>query len=159
MRQNVSEPRVTAGSEASRISIELASRETGMSFQRTQLSADRTLMSVIRTSLSLIGFGFAIDLLFTRLRTADVVTGGEHAARNFGAALVMLGLVLLVLGTVYHVRFMLGLRGLRDELTADGLIHGQGAFPVSATLITAVLLLLIGLVAIVSVVFSVGPFG
>lgn len=159
MRNSVSEPRVTASSESGRISAELVSRQTGMSLQRTQLSADRTLLSAIRTALSLIGFGFVIDQIFVRFRATDIVTSGEHAARNFGAALMAVGLAVLVLGIVSHVRFILGLRGLRDELTADGLIHAQSAYPISATLIGASLLLLIGVVAIISVVFSVGPFG
>ena len=159
MKSSVSEPRVTASSDTSRIASELVSRQTGMSVQRTQLSADRTLMSSIRTSLSLMAFGFIIDQLLTRLRAADVVTSGEHAARNFGAALVTLGIAVLVLGIVSHSRFMRGLRGLRDELTADGLIHAQSNYPISATLVAAVLLLLVGVAAIVGIVFSVGPFG
>jgi putative membrane protein len=159
MKNSISEPRVTASSDTSRIASELVSRQTGMSLQRTQLSADRTLMSSIRTSLSLMGFGFIIDQLFSRLRAADVLTSGDHAARNFGAALVTLGIAVLVLGIGSHVRFILGLRGLCDELTADGLIHAQRSYPISATLIAAVLLLLVGVVAIVSIVFSVGPFG
>src|SRR5262249_30341209 len=100
MRHSVSEPRVTASSESSRIATELASRQTGMSFQRTQLSADRTLLSAIRTSLSLIGFGFIIAQLLTRLRAPDVAAvggSGDQAARNFGAALVGLGVAVLVL--------------------------------------------------------------
>ena len=40
-----------------------------------------------------------------------------------------------------------------------GLIHGESGFPVSLTLITALVLLLIGVLAIVSMVFHVGPFG
>ena len=44
---------ITSQSSSAEISIELAARRTGMSFQRTRMSADRTLMSVIRTSLSL----------------------------------------------------------------------------------------------------------
>jgi len=158
MRHSLSEPRVTASSEASRIATELASRQTGMSLQRSQLSADRTLMSSIRTALSLISFGFIIDQLVLRLRAADVVTSGDHAARNFGAALLALGVAVLLLGIVSHLRVTLGLRGLRDELTADGLIHVQSAYPISATLIAAALLLLLGVVAIISMVFSVGPF-
>jgi hypothetical protein len=39
-----------------------------------------------------------------------------------------------------------------------GLIHAESKFPPSLTLITAVLLLLIGIAAIVSMVFQVGPF-
>ena len=41
----------------------------------------------------------------------------------------------------------------------DGLIHGETVFPVSLTLITAFLLLLVGIAAIVSMAFQVGPFG
>ncbi len=158
MRHSVSEPRVTASSESGRISAELVSRQTGMSLQRTQLSADRTLMAAIRTALSLIGFGFIIDQLFTRAQPIDVATTA-HPARNFGAALMVLGLAVLVPGIVSHVRFMLGLRGLRDELTADGLIHSQSSYPIPATRIGAAVLLLVGVVAIMSIVFSVGPFG
>jgi uncharacterized membrane protein YidH (DUF202 family) len=137
---------------------EMSMRRTGMSFQRTRLSADRTLMSVIRTSLSLISFGFTIFQLFQRLREQGVFTSAAPA-RNFGTSLVALGILMLVIGILYHVQFMLGLREVRGDMTADGLIHGKSAFPVSYTLITAVLLLLLGVFAIVSMVFHVGPFG
>jgi putative membrane protein len=53
---------------------------------------------------------------------------------------------------------MYGLRIQREEMTEEGVIHGQSAFPVSMTLIIAVLLLLVGLLAIASMVFNVGPF-
>jgi putative membrane protein len=150
--------KVTASSNPDLISVELSSRRTGMSFQRTRMSADRTLMSVIRTSLSLISFGFTIYQVFEKLREHNVIT---HAAagRNFGVALVALGIVMLVGGIIYHVQFMVGLREERKSMTADGLIHAQSQFPVSLTLITAVILLLIGVFAIVSMMFRVGPFG
>jgi putative membrane protein len=54
---------------------------------------------------------------------------------------------------------MVELRRERAQMTADGLIHGEGAFPVSLTLITAVTLLAIGLFAVASTVFRMGPFG
>jgi putative membrane protein len=44
-------------------------------------------------------------------------------------------------------------------MTAAGLIHGESKFPPSLTLVTAVILLMIGIFAIVSMVFRVGPFG
>ena len=128
---------------------ELSMRRTGMSFQRTRMSADRTLMSIIRTSLSLISFGFTIFQFFAKLRDADLVKSA-HEPRVFGLALVWLGTGLLVLGIVYHVQFMIGLRKLRSAMTHDTLIHGESGFPVSVTLIAAVLLLVIGVVAIVS---------
>jgi putative membrane protein len=149
---------ITSASSPDRISVELSARRTGMSFQRTRMSADRTLMSVIRTSLSLIGFGFTIFQFFEKLKEAGTLSGA-HAARNFGVTLVALGIGMLVLGIVYHVRFMLGLRHIRHEAKAEGLIHGESRFPVSLTLITAAVLLLVGIAAMVSMTLHVGPFG
>jgi putative membrane protein len=150
---------VTRQSAPDAISVELSSRRTGMSFQRTRMSADRTLMSVIRTSLSLIGFGFTIFQFFQHLRETNVLTGGGSAARSFGTTLVFLGVAMVIGGIAYHVQFMLGLRDERQALAESGLIHGESHFPVSLTLIVAVLLLAIGLLAIVSMVFRAGPFG
>jgi putative membrane protein len=149
---------VTSKTDPDRISVELSSRRTGMSFQRTRMSADRTLMSVIRTSLSLISFGFTIFQVFQKVRDRALLTSAAPA-RNFGVALVALGIAMLVIGIVYHVQFMLGLREERQAMTAAGLVHGESKFPPSLTLITAVILLLIGIAAIVSMVFQVGPFG
>jgi putative membrane protein len=139
------------------VNTELSSRRTGMSFQRTRMSADRTLMSVIRTSLSLIGFGFTIAQVFEKLRDQNVITKAG-APRNFGVALVGLGIVMLVLGILYHVQFMVGLRHLRESMREEGLVHGESRFPVSFTLITALILLVIGVAAILSLAFRIGPF-
>jgi len=158
MRPDVSQPRVTATSDSTRISTELASRRTGMSFQRTRMSADRTLMSVIRTALSLIVFGFTIHQLFTKLAQSGTLLEGQHAARSFGTTLVLVGIVMLALGTFSHVRFVLTLRATRSEMTADGLIHGQSGFPPALVLISVVLLFVIGLGALASMVFHIGPF-
>ena len=65
---------------------------------------------------------------------------------------------MLIIGIVYHVQFMVGLRRERHAMTEAGLIHGEGGYPVSFTLVTAVILLIIGLGAIASMVFDVGPF-
>jgi putative membrane protein len=140
-------------------SVELSSRRTGMSFQRTRMSAERTLMSVIRTSLSLIGFGFTIFQFFDHLRESNIMTGNGQPARTFGVTLVFLGVAMLVVGIGYHVEYMRGLRQERDRLRRQRLIHGESGYPVSMTLIIAVLLLAIGLLAIVSMVFRTGPFG
>ncbi len=138
-------------------SVELSSRRTGMSFQRTRMSADRTLMSVMRTSLSLISFGFTIFQVFQKLHEANVLKSSD-APRHFGEALVWLGIAMLVLGIGFHVTFMVGLRRERAEMKADGLIHGKSQFPVSLTLLVAVLLLVLGILAISSMAFGFGPF-
>ena len=144
---------------AADVGTELAARRTGMSFQRTRLSADRTLMSVIRTAISLIGFGFTIAQFFHQLRTSELVGPGGHPARNFGTAFIGLGIALLVMGSLYHLAFMRELRRRRNEMTGEGLIHGQSGFPPSMVLITALLLLLIGIAAFASIAFRAGPFG
>lgn len=158
MERDIHPTKISRASDSDQISVELSARRTGMSFQRTRMSADRTLMSVIRTSLSLISFGFTIFQVFEKLREAGTLT---HAAapRNFGIALVALGIVMLVVGIVYHVQFMTGLRDERHAMTDAGLIHGESIFPPSLTLMTAAVLLVIGVFAIISMVFHVGPFG
>jgi putative membrane protein len=146
------------GEKIEDVATELSRRRTGMSFQRTRMSADRTLMSVIRTSLALIGFGFTIYQFFEKLQAAEALGGNRQAPRNFGIALVAIGSLMLVLGIAYHVKFMTALRKTRSEMTAEGSIHGESPYPLSLTLIIAVILLLIGIVAISSMVFDIGPF-
>lgn len=154
----MTDPLITRKSDPDQISVELSSRRTGMSFQRTRMSADRTLMSVIRTSLSLISFGFTIFQVFQKLRDQNVVTHASPA-RNFGVALVALGILMLVGGIIYHLQFMVHLREERKAMKDAGLIYGESSFPVSLTMITAFILLFVGIAAIVSMVFQVGPFG
>jgi putative membrane protein len=138
----------------------LSSRRTALAFQRTRMSADRTLMAIIRTSLSLIGFGFTIYQFFRYMReTVGVMhlLRGE-APRNFGMALVLLGIIMLSLGIWKHIAFMLELRAERKTFVDRGLIPGDDKFPVSITLVAATLLLALGLVAIVSMAMRAGPF-
>ena len=121
------------------VATELSMRRTGMSFQRTRMSADRTLMSVIRTSLSLISFGFTIAQFFEKLKESEVVNTA-HEPRMFGMALVWLGIGMLVAGIIYQVRFMVDLRKTRAAMRGHHLIHGDSAYPVSLTLIAAIVL-------------------
>lgn len=137
---------------------EMSMRRTGMSFQRTRMSADRTLMSIMRTALSLISFGFTIFQVFNKLLHEPAVRLASDAPRNFGVAMVGLGILALTLGIVYHLNFMKALRIERNSMVQQGLLHGESPYPVSATLITAGLLWLLGLFAIVSMVFNVAPF-
>jgi putative membrane protein len=149
---------VTAQSGHESISGELSARQTGMAFQRTRMSADRTLMAVIRTSLSLIGFGFTIYQIFQKLYDAQVIKRAE-APRNFGVGLVALGITMLVLGIAYQIAFMSELRRQRQQMRIDGLIHAESHFPVSLTLLVAIALLVVGIFAILSMVYHTGPFG
>ena len=132
-------------------------RRTGMAFQRTRMAADRTLMGVIRTSLSLISFGFTIYQFFNKLKDSGVLKGAAPA-RNFGTSLVLLGIGMLVLGIIYHVLFMLGLRNQREQMKLEQLVHAESHFPTSLVLIVAVVLLVIGLAAAASMTLHIGPY-
>jgi len=153
-RTDLSEYRTDLSGERTEMSM----RRTGMSFQRTRLSAERTLMSVLRTSLSLISFGFTIYQVFQKLADKDVLSGSA-SARNFGLALILIGMAMLVIGAVFHVQFMSGLRAERNAMKREGLIHGESVYPPSMTLFAVALVLLLGVVAIVNIVYGVGPFG
>lgn len=132
---------------------ELAMRRTDLGFQRTRIAGDRTLMAVIRTSLSLISFGFTIFTFFRSMHQAELVKDvAARAARNFGIALNLTGIILLVLGLIFHVRFMQSLRKERNHLIAESMLYGELPYPVSLTTIIAVVLLGIGIVSLVSVV-------
>jgi len=72
--------------------------------------------------------------------------------------LLVLGAAILALGIVYHLAFMHQLRQLRKQLVEEGLVHGDSAFPASLSVIIAVLLLLVGLLAVTSIAFKFGPF-
>jgi len=66
---------------------------------------------------------------------------------------------MLVVGIIYHGLFMLGLREERANLKSIGLIYGRSKFPPSLVLIVALLLLIVGVVAAVSMVLHAGPYG
>jgi uncharacterized membrane protein YidH (DUF202 family) len=153
-RTDLSEYRTDLSGERTEMSM----RRTGLSFQRTRLSGDRTLMSVIRTSLSLIGFGFTIYEAFRKLHESGVLQRAQ-APRNFGLTLVVLGVLLLIGGLIQEMQFSGEIRRQREAMIADGLIHGQSHFPLSITTIVAIALLLVGLVAVASIVFNISLFG
>ena len=80
------------------------------------------------------------------------------AAAAWLAAAWTVGLLMLISGIAYHLMFMRGLRQLRETMKEEDLIHGESSFPASFTLVVAVLLLIVGLLAIASITFRLGPF-
>jgi len=115
-------------------------------------------MSIVRTALSLIGFGFTIFQFFHTLRSSDDTAGllRPEAPRNFGIALVVLGVLLLTLGIGGHVRFMLEFRKEHDTLVRERLIP-HDSLPYSVTLAIALLLWCLGLLAIINMSMRAGP--
>ena len=116
---------------------------TRLSYERTFLSHERTLMAWVRTASSLITFGFSIYKFFQLERGL----GKEFASaqlvgpRQFSMILIIIGVVALLLATVQHRR---QLRLLKMEY--------ENA-PASTAGLVAGLISIMGLLAILAVIF------
>jgi putative membrane protein len=138
--------------------VELAAVRTGLALERSRMSSDRTLMAVMRTALALIGFGFVIFeyFHFARETLGKAEMFSVTAARNLGFGLVGLGLGVLGLGIVSHEVFLRRLRRQRDALSARGLVPPALDLPGSLATLLAVLLFVIGVIAIVRMIYRSG---
>ena len=136
---------------------ELAANRTAMAFERTAMASDRTLMAIVRTALALIGFGFTIFQFFHTL-DSKYLKLPDGAPRRFGLTLIILGVVLLTLGIFNHAQEARERRRRRLDLYDRKLMHHYELTRPSSAMVIAILLLMVGLMAITSVGLSVGPF-
>lgn len=127
---------------------EILDPKTLLAYKRTQLALDRTLMGWIRTSISMIGFGFTIYKFFQYLKESHLLQGSwqPHGPWNLGIFLISLGTVTLVAALVEY-RFSL------TELADAAHQHYQGR----TIMITAILIVLVGLVLLINLLFRIGP--
>jgi putative membrane protein len=126
---------------------ELAERRTELAFERTRIAADRTLMAWIRTSLSMISFGFTIYKFLQAFREAEHFTGGRpNAPRNLGMALIGVGTFALIVATIQHYQELQRLK-----------VEGRPSLW-SLTIIIAIFVSLIGVLAFVGAWLRTGPF-
>jgi putative membrane protein len=129
---------------------DMAAQRTELAYQRNRFAADRTLMAIMRTSLSMIGFGFTIFSFFNSVAAREAIGHivPDRAPGRFGLALVVVGVLLLVAGIAADMRYMGKLRRQRHWLLDSE--WGDGVDPMDRSLIivSAIVLLLIGLVAI-----------
>jgi putative membrane protein len=113
---------------------------------RTVMAADRTLMAWIRTTLSMISFGFTIYKFLQYLYEADIEPPAfnPQGPRNLGLTLIALGVTALLIACIQYWNELKRLDSSRT--------------PFSLTLAVAGFVALVGTMALMNVVFSIGPF-
>ena len=115
---------------------------TKLAVDRTQLAYERTLMAWIRTATSLITFGFSIYKFFQVEPAGGASTGRPlFGPREFALLMISIGLVSLLMATLEHRS---NLRALSAQYPGS---------PRSLARILAALISLLGLVALIAVVF------
>jgi putative membrane protein len=116
---------------------------TRLSYGRTFLAHERTLMAWIRTSSSLITFGFSIYKFFQLERGMgkEFASAQVIGPRHFSMILIIIGVVSLVMATVQHRR-QIGLLKMEYD-----------TIPASSAGLVAGLISVLGLAAILAVIF------
>ena len=113
---------------------------TTLAFERTRIAYERTMMAWIRTATSLITFGFSVYKFFQfEMKDAPAVQL-LVGPRGFGLALIGIGLLSMLVGTLEHGR---DLRGLRRQYVD---------MPKSMSSVVAIVVGALGLCALVVVV-------
>lgn len=114
---------------------------TQLAYERTYLAHERTQMAWIRTGLALISFGFTIAKVFELLRERAGGAGPQVVPQAVGILMIAIGLVALLLSTVQHLHAVRRLRGACPNL------------PRSLSWVTALLIALLGFVALMGAIF------
>lgn len=137
---------------------ELAAQRTELSFEQAAMSGDSALFGSVRTSMALITFGFIIVEYLEKISQKYLAgTLPGESPRRFGLALIAIGIVLLGLEITNHAQRSRTRRSQRQSLFERGLIiHAEASRPSSA-MVVALLLLLVGLLAILRIALSGGP--
>ncbi|RVU42506.1 DUF202 domain-containing protein [Lujinxingia sediminis] len=126
-----------------------AEKRTDYAYERTVQASSRTLMAGSRTSIAMIAFGFTIFKFFGYLEQGQSEILGEVPSRgpaNAGLLLFGVGMTVLLLSVVDYVRDMYRLSGREGE-----------RFPYTASLVGAVLLLVLAGLVLVNLLTEVGP--
>ena len=115
---------------------------TQLACDRTRLAHDRTLMAWVRTATSLISFGFTIYKFFQYLQERQAVPHeGLLGPRQYGTLMIVIGIIALLFATLQHRRDMKVLRKQHPEV------------PYSLVTVLAGLISLLGIVALLAVIF------
>jgi len=85
--------------------VDLARNRTSMAGLRTQLALDRTTLAWIRITLTMASFGFGMVAFFRSIRQdspSEETLRLHQGAIQFGASLIILGIVATVLAGLSH---------------------------------------------------------
>ena len=124
----------------------LADERTGLAVAiGTRLAHERTLMAWVRTATSLISFGFTIYKFFQGMHDAEKlpVVHRLFGPREFGIAMISLGVGALILASIQHRAEM---KVLADEYKQ------YGPMPRSTAMTVATVVCCFGLVALILVI-------
>jgi putative membrane protein len=114
---------------------------TKLAFDRTWVAYERTMLAWVRTATSLITFGFSVYKFFQIVREEGGRTNHLIGARQFGLLLVGIGLASLALATLEY----------RQNIRRLAKYEGH---PRSLAVIVAALISILGIVALILMVFS-----
>ncbi len=139
---------------------QLAQARTALAIERTRMATDRTMMATLRTAFSMIGFGFTLFSFFRTIKADDLLGTAVpvHAPARFGLALVVFGILVLAHGLWSERAFRTRLERRRDNMVAQGILPPDEPLPRSAIHLAALLLLLLGLLAVLGIAARAGPF-
>ena len=113
---------------------------TRLALERTRIGYERTLMAWVRTAASLITFGFTVYKFFGFELEKSAIVAPAIGPREFGIALISIGLITLVTGRLEHRR---DLRLLKNYYPG---------MPMSGTRIVEALVAVFGALALILVI-------
>jgi putative membrane protein len=123
-----------------------------LDYERALMEADRMSLYTVQTALSLIGIGFTITTFFSTVAARVGAPGGGQAAIIVGVAMMLIGLQLLTMGTWTQARYRRELRRRYADVSPTGAAWAGLQARFTPSFISAVLLMLVGLLALASVV-------
>ena len=134
-------------SETKKTANMLAEERTDMALERTSMAHDRTLMAWTRTSLSMISFRFTVFkfMQYMHQEGKQTIIKTEQGAKNFGMALITVGIISLIIACVQYWH-------LDKKLNPDRKWYLNLAF------VNAAFMGLLGGLALINSLFKIGPF-
>jgi putative membrane protein len=114
-----------------------------LALERTRIAYERTLMAWVRTATSMITFGFSVYKFFEfEFSKSDAAASGI-GPREFGIALILIGLMTLLIGRLEHRRDLRLLRRHYPDMPLSGtrlveaLVTIAGTMALIATILRA----------------------